>query len=170
MRDQLVRLEPEVTTLLATAEQLFVNPTAIEREGICSPGPSDQDVFVGEESATIIDRISTVNHQLKALIKVCDAYIRHLSAFIRDSGADGDRGESPMLSLSEEVTYITTFFLFFYYSICSISLSLHKLFGITLYDYYLLPTLFTQLLRSAHLFNKVESGTKNLLLFTFVLV
>jgi hypothetical protein len=101
MRDQLIRTEPEVGTLLATAEQLFVNPTAIEKEGSLRPGPSDKDVFVGEKSANILERISTLNLQLKALQKVCDAYVRHLSVFIRDNPES--RGESPLLSFSEEV-------------------------------------------------------------------
>lgn len=112
MRDLLTRTEPEVATLLATAEQLFVNPTAIEKEGAVLPGPSSSDVFVGEESAAILERITHVNRQLRALQQVCDAYVRHLSQFVKEDEESIAlaRSLSPVLSFSEEVRpFISSF-------------------------------------------------------------
>jgi hypothetical protein len=108
IRDTLIRTEPEVRALLETAEQLFVNATAIEKDGSFRPArsSSDKDIFVTPECSQILERISAVNHEMKTLLKVCDAYVRHLGPFIEQgSGEDGlpDQSSSGLLNLSEQV-------------------------------------------------------------------
>jgi len=113
IRDTLIRTEPEVRALLETAEQLFVNATAIEKEGSFRPAlsASDKDIFVTPECSQILDRISILNHQMKTLQKVCDAYVKHLGPFIEQGSGDeeiGERSSSGLLNLSEQVRELTS--------------------------------------------------------------
>lgn len=109
-------MEPELETLLQTAEQLFTNASAIEKEGSFRPtiGSSEQsDIFITPECSVVLERISDLNHRLKSLQKVCDAYVKHLSLHLQQrSEEDLSEDESQpqqeaaaLLSLSDQVSF-----------------------------------------------------------------
>lgn len=106
LKEALARMEPELATLLQTAEQLFTNATAIEKEGTFRPSLEEGDIFITPEFSVVLERISDLNHRLKTLQKVCDAYVKHLSLRLqrREDGEPGD-DEAALLSLSDQVRY-----------------------------------------------------------------
>ncbi|ODN01318.1 Nesprin-1, partial [Orchesella cincta] len=111
LKDSLLRMEPELATLLQTAEQLFTNATAIEKEGTFRPtiGSSERDIFITPECSVVLDRISDLNHRLKSLQKVCDAYVKHLNMFLQRAEEDPSEesqeasSTAPLLSFSDQI-------------------------------------------------------------------
>jgi len=108
LKNKLSRVEPELLALQQTAEQLFINVAAIEKDGsFRTVVDSSESVFTTPESSQILDRISVVNHHLKSLIRVCEAYVTHLSKALHQN-LEGVREESTALvvSFTEQVKFI----------------------------------------------------------------
>jgi len=98
--------------LLQTAEQLFVNAKAIEKEGkLASHNQSEEasaaasaSIFTTPECSLVLERISALNHELGTSLRVTEAYIKHLTNVVQQ---DSTTRSSPlMFNLVEQVEFL----------------------------------------------------------------
>jgi nesprin-1 len=94
LSDRLLKAEPELKTLQQSAEQLFVNAASIEKDGLfrASRG-SIESIFTTPECSLVLQRVGTLDRELNSLLRVSEAYVKHLSAFIAQN-PDGNFDES----------------------------------------------------------------------------